>query len=463
MTAGADQSVDAQLAADLGRMIAAARQHPNFGKSRGRASVEKDRPLKDYRQRNPRELPLWQIVDQNIEQFEKVYPKEYASRFGPWRPIIGTEMRKFLRCGDPQRGYVWLRCDHCQHNQLLGLTCKGRYFCPSCHQKKVQTTARFVIEQVVAPVPHRQIVLTLPKTLRHYFLRNRSLLKQLFLIGHKSIAEYFRTILNCPNGIPGIIITLHTFGDYLSFNPHIHTLVADGLFVPDESDNVTFVPLRDPSKNGMLKELFRAKVINLLTEEKLIDRNDVEHCKARKVPGFTAYIGEAIRSEAKDELEKRIQYVLRNSFSEGKIMVDPHSGRVTYSSRWSHKIYGNSMEFAGSEFLAAVGQHIPDRGTQTVRYCGMYSSKMRGLRRSAVPRELMCGKEHVSLEHPTEPPSKLWRDLIRRVHEIDPLVCPRCHGPMRIVAVIHDPSKLQDDPRIVDQFLRYLGTCDDPP
>jgi hypothetical protein len=28
-----------------------------------------------------------------------------------------------------------------------------------------------------------------------------------------------------------IILTLHTFGEYLDFHPHVHALVADGLFV----------------------------------------------------------------------------------------------------------------------------------------------------------------------------------------------------------------------------------------
>jgi hypothetical protein len=30
----------------------------------------------------------------------------------------------------------------------------------------------------------------------------------------------WRTALDCPEGVPGLIMTLHTFGEYLDFHPH---------------------------------------------------------------------------------------------------------------------------------------------------------------------------------------------------------------------------------------------------
>jgi hypothetical protein len=33
-----------------------------------------------------------------------------------------------------------------------------------------------------------------------------------------------------------------------------------------------------------------------------------------------------------------------------------------------------------------------------------------------------------------------WAELLRRIYEVDPLACPRCAAPMRIVAVITDPA-----------------------
>jgi hypothetical protein len=53
-------------------------------------------------------------------------------------------------------------------------------------------------------------------------------------------------------------------------------------------------------------------------------------------------------------------------------------------------------------------------------------------------------------------PSKKWRDLILRVWHVDPLRCPVCQNPMRVLAVI-------DDPRVVEKILRHLGAWHDPP
>jgi len=35
-----------------------------------------------------------------------------------------------------------------------------------------------------------------------------------------------------------------------------------------------------------------------------------------------------------------------------------------------------------------------------------------------------------------------WADLLRRVFGIDVLVCPKCAGPRRVLAAIHDPTAI---------------------
>jgi len=184
-----------------------------------------------YRARNPKKSPLWQCVHRHYDEFEGVYPEQYQPRFGRLRPIIPEVVHKFLECGDLARGFARIRCDHCEHEYLLAFSCKSRWFCPSCHQKNVQSSARFILDHVVAPVPHRHYVLAIPRMLRPYFQRHRRLLKRLCALAHESLTEYLRTALDCSKGVPGIIMTLHTFGEYLDFHPHVHALVADGLFL----------------------------------------------------------------------------------------------------------------------------------------------------------------------------------------------------------------------------------------
>jgi len=41
-------------------------------------------------------------------------------------------------------------CDACGHDYLLAFSCKTRYFCPSCHQKRVLPYGEWVEENVLA-------------------------------------------------------------------------------------------------------------------------------------------------------------------------------------------------------------------------------------------------------------------------------------------------------------------------
>jgi hypothetical protein len=45
---------------------------------------------------------------------------------------------------------------------------------------------------------------------------------------------------------------------------------------------------------------------------------------------------------------------------------------------------------------------------------------------------------------------RAWARLIRKVHEVDPLECRKCKGPMHVIAAI-------DDPHVVRQILTHLG------
>jgi hypothetical protein len=148
---------------------------------------------------------------------------------------------------------------------LLAFSCKGRWFCPSCHQKKVQLFGALLTETILFPVPHRHVTLTIPKLLRPYFRYHRDLLKDLCRIAHECVLDVMRISLDQPEGMPGIVMAIHTFGEYLDFHPHLHLLMADGLFLRDER----FLVLPD---NGMdaVEELFRAKLITFLSKQGLL-------------------------------------------------------------------------------------------------------------------------------------------------------------------------------------------------
>ena len=45
-----------------------------------------------------------------------------------------------------------------------------------------------------------------------------------------------------------------------------------------------------------------------------------------------------------------------------------------------------------------------------------------------------------------------WRELIRRVYEVDPLTCPACGAEMKVIAFITDYE-------VIDRIIHHLGVA----
>jgi hypothetical protein len=79
---------------------------------------------------------------------------------------------------------------------------------------------------VLAPVPHRQYVFSLPKLIRPFFRYRSPYFSALCQIVARLLRAGFKAIE--PRGQPAFVLYVQTFGDLVTFNPHIHALVAEG-------------------------------------------------------------------------------------------------------------------------------------------------------------------------------------------------------------------------------------------
>ena len=107
--------------------------------------------------------------------------KRYARRYGLWWPIIGQVARRLLRCGYPQFGLARVGGPHCRHEMFVPFFCRQRCLCPNWHQKRTLLAAKMTAHTICAPVPHRQLVFTIPKRVGIYCRYDRTLLGYLFL------------------------------------------------------------------------------------------------------------------------------------------------------------------------------------------------------------------------------------------------------------------------------------------
>jgi Transposase zinc-binding domain len=129
-----------------------------------------------YKPRRPQASPLFRFVSEHVRRLQTVYDERFAREYGPWRPVVAQVADKFLACGILEHGFARIRGDDGAHEYLLAFSCKCRDVCPSCHAKRLAIWAQWLDTTLLAPVPHRQVVLAIPKRLRAYCLYRRRLI-----------------------------------------------------------------------------------------------------------------------------------------------------------------------------------------------------------------------------------------------------------------------------------------------
>jgi hypothetical protein len=182
--------------------------------------------------------------------------------------VVAQVADTFLECGVLDHGFARIRCDACTHEYLLAFSCKCRDCCPSCHAKRLAIWTQWLDTTLLAPVPHRQVVLTIPKRLRAYGLYRRRLLGEIARVAARTVTAAIRTLTGERDLAVGIVACLQTHGSRANWHPHRHLLVTDGGFRPDGT--VVSWPAHDTAR---LTEAFRRAVLRLFVRLELFDED----------------------------------------------------------------------------------------------------------------------------------------------------------------------------------------------
>lgn len=94
-------------------------------------------PAGIYRPRRPQSSPLYRLLQDHFEELAGAYEERFEHLYGPWRPVVREVVEKYLDCGNLELGFARVRCEECGAEFLVAFSCKCRYFCPSCHAKRL--------------------------------------------------------------------------------------------------------------------------------------------------------------------------------------------------------------------------------------------------------------------------------------------------------------------------------------
>jgi len=294
----------------------------------------------------------------------------------------------------------------------------------------------------VAPVAHRHWVFTIPKALRGLFARERPLLALLPRCAFAALRRHLRDRAGRKDASPGFVASIQTFGAAVPFHPHVHALSTDGLLLRDG----TFVSL-EPDPRAV-EEIFRRLLIAALVKAERLSEEFAERLLSWDHSGFSVYAEQVVLPHERDRLARLARYVARAPLPSARLREGP-DGRLLV------RTGSGEVAFSPIDLIHALAEQIPDRGQHLVRYYGAYANRARHLYMKEEEGGGRGGRED-----PREKDSdfakarrKSWARLMRKILEVDPLLCPKCGSEMRIVAVITDPL-------VVDRILGHLATRD---
>jgi len=408
-----------------------------------------------YRARSPRATPLYRLFDAHFDEVRGQWEERFERRYGYWRGLVDEQVLRYLDCGLFENGFARIRCPECTEEHLLAFSCKTRELCPSCAAKRSAATAALLTDEVFEEVGHAQWVFVIPKMLRPYFLHHRELLGGLSRAAWETVLELMCVATGDEDIRPGMVAVVQTAGDLGNWHPHVHALVSRGVWTRDAQWlPVAFVDERPAEL------LFRHKVIRLLQRVGLLSHERTELLLSWRHTGFSVHNRVRVEPEDQPAVERLARYIMRPPISLERMAWDG-VGDVCYRRKRGQESTGlreREIEaFDPGEFLARVIMHIPEPRRHLVRYYGWYSNVCRGKRRKA-------GREHeMDVDAVAGPPSptarveardaralrRSWAQLIKRIYEVDPLVCPSCGSEMRVIAFITEHN-------VIDAILRHL-------
>ena len=407
-----------------------------------------------YRPRDPRKTSLYALLDSLYERVKGVWEERFERSHGFWRGLVDEVVASDRLCGVWQGGFARVRCRRCPEEFLVAFSCKRRGVCPSCGAKRAAELAAFLQDEVVEQVGHAQWVFTIPKMLRVYFLHHRELLGALSLAAYETVKELMLAAVGEKDFRPGMVSVVQTFGEGAKFHPHVHALCSRGGWTA--SGEWMPLPYLD---EAAAEKLFRHKVLALLRRRGLLSQDRIELLLSWRRSGFSIHNRVLVHPRDGREFEPLVRYMMRPPVSLARLHFTPGSHEVVSKGGHDEPEPTEGEKIDAMEFVARVLVQIPDPRRHLVRYYGAYSNATRGKRRkAATPAESSSPDE--APEDAARPDGayraahrRRWAELIRRVYEVDPLVCPRCGGEMRVIGFITQPA-------LIDRILDHLRKRD---
>jgi Putative transposase/Transposase zinc-binding domain len=360
---------------------------------------------------------------------------------------VAKVLQRITVCRTAALGYHVYKCSNeaCDHIKYQYHSCRDRH-CPNCGaiKKKEWIEAR---SRELLPVKYYHVVFTLPHELNSLVMGHRKLLYKLLFDASAQTLLTFAKDPKYLGATPGIISVLHTWGQQLSFHPHVHCIVSGGGIT---GDNTWKQAIKDKWRFlfpvDAMAIVYRGKFLQAL--QQMITKGEVtlpDKTNRKQLFDLLYQKDWVVNSRAPfggpyAVIEYLGRYTHKVAISNHRIQsINDQDDTVTFN----YKDYADSglqkqMTLSAHEFIRRFEQHIlPERFTK-IRTYGYLSNRNRHQRINEVLKKMKMPLHKGLVKIPIE---------VRMLEQfgIDMSECPACKNKTLQLVKIFYPWKHSDD------------------
>lgn len=354
-----------------------------------------------------------------FRRFEPEYNQKYH--------MIYEQQKAFndiIKCRSQDMGGHTLKCDTCGYVQHAYNSCRNRN-CPKCQYLK-QVVWVDKLKARLLPVKYFHIVFTVPSALHKLFYANQGICYDLLM---RSASQAILKAGENPvflGAKTGCVAILHTWGQALTYHPHVHLLVPSGGFDSDMVEWVSsgknfFAPVKALSSlfRGIFAENIYKHCADLISSDNN-EKADIPFLRTLLYKTSWNVYAKPALNHAEKVIEYLGRYTHRVAISNARI-VDIVNDEVRFN--WKdYRQNGKTkiMQIKAVEFISRFMMHVLPCGFYKIRYYGIFANK---LSNDLLDTYLTLNNKEMEL---SSLEGRSWQEIVRDIFGYDPFHCKKC-------------------------------------
>ena len=329
-----------------------------------------------------------------------------------------------INCRSKNMGGHTLKCDTCGYVQLAYNSCRNRN-CPKCQYLK-QVVWVDKLKARLLPVKYFHIVFTVPASMNKLFYANQGICYDLLM---RSASQAILKAGENPGFLgakTGCVAILHTWGQALTYHPHVHLLVPAGGFDSDliewiRSEKNFFAPVKALSSllRGIFAENIYRHADKLIASDKS-ERIDILFLRDLIYKTSWNVYAKPALNNAEKVIEYLGRYTHRVAISNARI-VDIINDKVLF--KWKDYRQGGKtkiMKIDAVEFINRFMMHVLPCGFYKIRYYGIFANKLSS---DMLDTFLSMNDKEVDI---SSLEGKSWQEIVQDIFGYDTFHCRKC-------------------------------------